>query len=56
MSALTDGTLGLTFIKMTAEEATESRLHVSQLLGRRLPVSIYERGLYEAEGKVPPEE
>lgn len=48
--------LGLTLGNPTAEEATANRRRAAETIGRPLPVSAYEKELYEAEGKTPPEE
>lgn len=42
--------------KLTAHEATERRKASERIYGARLPVSSYERDLYEAEGLTPPVE
>ena len=56
MSALTEGILYLRRVTLTADEATAARHRSEQIQGRRQPVSQYERGLYEAEGRTPPED
>lgn len=48
--------LGLTLGNPTAEEATANRRRAAEIIGKPLPVSAYEKELYEAEGKTPPEE
>lgn len=48
--------LSLRPVDLTAEEATANRRRASGIIGKALPVSAYERGLYEAEGKPVPED
>lgn len=48
--------LSLRPVDLTAEEATANRQRASELIGKPLPVSEYERELYRAEGKSPLEE
>ncbi|WP_018600937.1 VOC family protein [Mycobacterium sp. 155] len=48
--------MGLRFVELTAEEATANRRRAQELIGKPLPVSEYERGLYLAEGKPVPED
>jgi hypothetical protein len=40
--------------KLTAHQATDKREKSERFYGVRLPVSAYERALYEAEGLTPP--
>lgn len=48
--------LSLRPVDLTAEEATANRRHAAEIIGKPLPVSEYERELYETEGLEPPEE
>ena len=48
--------LSLRPVDLTAEEATANRRRSEEIIGKPLPVSEYEKELYEAEGKTPPEE
>ncbi|MDH6283115.1 hypothetical protein [Prescottella agglutinans] len=56
MSALTEDTMQLEPVILTAREATAARRQAEDLLHRKLPVSDYERNLYVEEGLEPPTE
>lgn len=54
--SLVDDELSPRPVTMTAHEATAARKKSEDICGISLPVSLYERGLYEAEGLDPPVE
>jgi hypothetical protein len=56
VGALRGDRLHLRKRKLTAREATERRKSSERVYGASLPVSPYERSLYEAEGLTPPTE
>ena len=56
MSALTEGSVHFRRVILTADQATAARHRSEQIQGRKQTVSAYERGLYEAEGRTPPED
>jgi hypothetical protein len=56
VGALRGDRLNLRERKLSARQATEKRKKSERLYGVSLPVSAYERELYEAEGLTPPSE
>jgi hypothetical protein len=56
VGALRGDRLHLRKRKLTAHEATERRKDSERAYGVSLPVTPYERSLYEAEGLTPPTE